>query len=146
MKKIIVAGNVASGKTTLCQVLNGMKIEYKKTQSVEVIRSMIDTPGEYFQHRKFLRALISSAADTEVMLFVVDPTQEQSCLRSGLASTFLMDVIGVITKTDISTAEQIERAKEVLHLAGTEKVFPVSAVTGEGMKPLLEYLDGALTS
>lgn len=146
MKKIIVAGNVASGKTTLCQALNGMKIEYKKTQSVEVIQSMIDTPGEYFQHRKFLRALISSAADTEVMLFVVDSMQEQSCLRSGLASTFLMDVVGVITKTDISTAEQIERAKELLHLAGTEKVFPVSAVTGEGMNLLLEYLDGALSS
>ncbi len=142
MKKIIVAGNVASGKTTLCQFLNGRKIEYKKTQSVEVINSMIDTPGEYFQHRKFLRALISCAADTEVMLFVVDPTQEQSCLRSGLASTFLMDVIGVITKTDIATAEQIESAKELLHLAGTEKVFPVSALTGEGMNRLAEYLDG----
>ena len=142
MKRIIVAGNVSSGKTTLCQYLNGRKIEYKKTQSVEVMNSMIDTPGEYFQHRRFLRALISSAADTEVMLFVVDPTQEQSCLRSGLASTFLMDVIGVITKTDVATAEQIERAKELLYLAGTEKVFPVSAVTGEGMSLLAEYLDG----
>lgn len=140
MKKIILAGNVASGKTTLCQYLNGRKIEYKKTQSVEVINSMIDTPGEYFQQRKFLRALISCAADTEVMIFVLDPTQEQSCLRSGLASTFLMDVIGVITKTDIATAEQIERGKELLLLAGTEKIFTVSAVTGAGMDELAKYL------
>ena len=140
MKKIIVAGNVASGKTTLCQYLNGRKIEYKKTQSVEVINSMIDTPGEYFQHRRYLRALISTAADTEVMIFVLDPTQEQSCLRSGLASTFLMDVIGVITKIDIATEEQINRGKELLRLAGTDKVFAVSAVTGEGMDLLTEYL------
>lgn len=140
MKKIIVAGNVASGKTTLCQYLNGRKIEYKKTQSVEVINSMIDTPGEYFQQRKFLRALISCAADTEVMIFVLDPTQEQSCLRSGLAATFLMDVIGVITKTDIATQEQIERGRELLRLAGTEKIFAVSAVTGEGMEALTKYL------
>lgn len=140
MKKIIVAGNVASGKTTLCQYLNGKKIEYKKTQSVEVINSMIDTPGEYFQHRRYLRALISCAADTEVMIFVLDPTQEQSCLRSGLASTFLMDVIGVITKTDIASTEQIERGTELLRLAGVEKVFAVSALTGEGMGALSEYL------
>ena len=140
MKKIIVAGNVASGKTTLCQYLNGRKIEYKKTQSVEVINSMIDTPGEYFQQRRYLRALISCAVDTEVMIFVLDPTQEQSCLRVGLASTFLMDVIGVITKIDIATEEQISRGKELLRLAGTDKVFAVSAVTGEGMDILAEYL------
>ncbi len=140
MKKIIVAGNVASGKTTLCQYLNGRKIEYKKTQAVEVINSMIDTPGEYFQQRRYLRALISSAADTEVMIFVLDPTQEQSCLRCGLASTFLMDVIGVITKTDIATPEQLERGYDLLRLAGTEKVFAVSALTGEGMDKLAEYL------
>ena len=140
MKRIIVAGNVASGKTTLCQYLNGMKLEYKKTQSVEVINSMIDTPGEYFQQRRYLRALISSAADTEVMIFVLDPTQEQSCLRTGLASTFLMDVIGVITKADIATPEQIERGKELLRLAGVKTVFTVSAVTGDGMDELKEYL------
>lgn len=140
MKKIIVAGNVASGKTTLCQYLNGRKIEYKKTQAVEVINSTIDTPGEYFQQRRYLRALISSAADTEVMIFVLDPTQEQSCLRCGLASTFLMDVIGVITKTDIATPEQLERGYDLLRLAGTEKVFAVSALTGEGMDKLAEYL------
>ena len=140
MKKIIVAGNVASGKTTLCQYLNGRKIEYKKTQSVEVINSMIDTPGEYFQQRKFLRALISCAADTEVMIFVLDPTQEQSCLRSGLAATFLMDVIGVITKIDIASQEQIERGRELLRLAGTDRIFAVSAVTGEGMDALANYL------
>lgn len=140
MKKIIVAGNVASGKTTLCQYLNGRKIEYKKTQSVEVINSMIDTPGEYFQQRRYLRALISSAADTEVMIFVLDPTQEQSCLRTGLASAFLMEVIGVVTKIDIATEEQVSRGKELLRLAGTEKIFTVSAITGEGMDALAEYL------
>ncbi len=140
MKKIIVAGNVASGKTTLCQYLNGRKIEYKKTQSVEVINSMIDTPGEYFQQRRYLRALISSAADTEVMIFVLDPTQEQSCLRTGLASAFLMEVIGVVTKIDIATEEQVSRGEELLRLAGTEKIFTVSAITGEGMDALAEYL------
>ena len=140
MKRIIVAGNVGSGKTTLCRCLNGLSLEYRKTQSVEVISTMIDTPGEYFQQRRYLRALISTAADTEVMIFTVDPTQEQSCLRFGLASTFPMDVIGVITKTDIASPEQRMRAGELLRLSGTEKIFAVSAVTGEGMDELKKYL------
>ena len=141
MKRIIVAGNVGSGKTTLCRYLNGLSLEYRKTQSVELISTMIDTPGEYFQQRRYLRALISSAADTEVMIFVLDPTQEQSCLRVGLASAFLMDVIGVITKTDIASPVQKFRARELLRLSGTEKIFAVSAFTGEGMDALKSYLD-----
>ena len=31
MKKIILVGNVACGKTTLCQRLNGLERIYKKT-------------------------------------------------------------------------------------------------------------------
>lgn len=140
MKKIILTGSVASGKTTLCQYLNSEKLEYKKTQSVEVVNSTIDTPGEYFQHRSYLRALVSCAADTEIIAFVLDPTQEQCFLRPGLASTFFMEVIGIITKTDIADRAQIQRGRELLRLAGAEKIFEVSAFTGEGMGELENYL------
>ena len=47
MKKLIFIGNIACGKTTLCQRLNGMEMSYKKTQALEVIHETIDTPGEY---------------------------------------------------------------------------------------------------
>lgn len=140
MKKVILTGNVASGKTTLCQYLSKQEIKYKKTQAVEVVDSLIDTPGEFFQHRSYLRALVSCAADTEIMLFVLDPTQEQVFLRPGLAATFLMDVIGVITKIDIASSEQIERGREFLRLAGATTIFEVSAYTGDGMERLSQYL------
>ena len=58
MKKIILIGNVSCGKTTLCQYLNGQELSYKKTQALEVVRTTIDTPGEYLEHRSFLQALI----------------------------------------------------------------------------------------
>ena len=43
MKKIILIGNVACGKTTICQYLNHMEIKYKKTQALEVYNTTIDT-------------------------------------------------------------------------------------------------------
>ena len=39
MKKIILIGNVACGKTTICQYLNHMEIKYKKTQALEAYQS-----------------------------------------------------------------------------------------------------------
>ena len=39
MKKIMLIGHIACGKTTLCQRLNGLKQEYKKTQTIEVINT-----------------------------------------------------------------------------------------------------------
>lgn len=61
MKRIMLAGTVACGKTTLCQRLNGLEQTYKKTQSLEVVGTTIDTPGEYLEHRAFLRGLVTKA-------------------------------------------------------------------------------------
>ena len=63
MKKILLAGAVACGKTTLCQRLNGLAQSYKKTQSLEVVGTTIDTPGEYLEHRSFLRGLVVTASE-----------------------------------------------------------------------------------
>jgi len=35
MKKVIFIGKTGSGKTTLCQKIHDLDLEYKKTQSVE---------------------------------------------------------------------------------------------------------------
>ena len=58
MKKIILIGNVACGKTTICQYLNHMEIKYKKTQALEVYNTTIDTPGEYLENRRYQRSLM----------------------------------------------------------------------------------------
>ena len=65
MKKIILIGNVACGKTTICQYLNHMEIKYKKTQALEVYNTTIDTPGEYLENRGYLRSLMVTATETD---------------------------------------------------------------------------------
>ncbi len=141
MKKIIMVGNIACGKTTLSQRLSGLKLEYKKTQALEVIDKIIDTPGEYLEHRSFLRALVVTSTDVDLVLFVQDPTQERYMFSPGQAAAFPMPVAGVISKADAATPGQIAQAKELLGLAGASPIFTVSAVTGEGIDELSTFLE-----
>ena len=45
MKKLMLLGRVAAGKTTLTQALRGEEIKYYKTQYVNYLDTVIDTPG-----------------------------------------------------------------------------------------------------
>ena len=52
MKKLILIGRVAAGKTTLTQALRGEEIRYDKTQYIQYVEHIIDTPGEYTERRE----------------------------------------------------------------------------------------------
>ena len=140
MKKIMLIGHIACGKTTLCQRLNGLKQEYKKTQTIEVINHTIDTPGEYLEHRALLRSLTVTSVDVDLVLFLQDATSERFLFSPSQSAAFPIPVIGVVTKTDIATPEQTAQAVELLELAGADPIFCVSSVNGDGMDALINYL------
>ncbi|WP_434797396.1 EutP/PduV family microcompartment system protein [Terrisporobacter vanillatitrophus] len=140
MKKIIFVGKTGSGKTTLCQKLDQMEIEYKKTQSVELYDNSIDTPGEFMENRGFYNAIITTAVDAKIIAIVYDATQEENYIAPGFASIFCKDVIGIVTKINKATKEQIIRACEMLEIAGTNKIFKIDTVDNMGLEPLFEYL------
>lgn len=140
MKKIILIGNVACGKTTLCQKLNGLDQVYKKTQAIEVINTAIDTPGEYLEQRSYLRNLVVTSVEAEQVLFVVDPTQNRFLYTVGQAAAFPIPVAGVISKIDIATEKEVADAKELLELTGATPIFEVSARDGIGIDALLQFL------
>lgn len=141
MKRIMLAGTVACGKTTLCQRLNGLEQTYKKTQSLEVVGTTIDTPGEYLEHRAFLRGLVVTAAsEADLVLFLQDATQERFMYSPGMAGMFPVPVAGIVTKADLATQRQLSDAREMLELTGADPIFTISSVTEEGMEPLLAFL------
>lgn len=140
MKKIIFVGKTGSGKTTLCQKLDQMEIEYKKTQSVELYDNSIDTPGEFMENRRFYNAIITTAVDAKIIAIVYDATQEENYIAPGFASIFCKDVIGIVTKINKATKEQIIRACEMLEIAGTNKIFKIDTVDNMGLEPLFDYL------
>ncbi len=141
MEKIILIGASRAGKTTLIKVLEDgefKNIDYR-TQSLEFNNRAIDTPGEYIENRHYYTALISAAQEAEIIGLIADATAEQSFLPPGFASIFARPVIGIITKIDAEEAD-IEYAKSILEMAGAEKIFFTSALEGEGLKKLSEFI------
>lgn len=141
MKRILMVGSVASGKTTLCQRINGLARVYRKTQSLEVINTVVDTPGEYLERRSMMRNLMTVAVDVDCVLFLMDPTQERFMFSPGHAFSFPVPVAGVVTKTDLASEKETAAAEELLRLAGADPVFRVSAETGEGIGQLMDFLN-----
>ena len=140
-KTVILIGRSTAGKTTLCQCINNEELTYHKTQTIQVVnQTMIDTPGEYLQRMYFRGALMVTAADADMIIFVQDATDEMNWFPPAYNTQFTKPAIGVVTKADIATAEQIQNARGYLEAAGAEEIFVTSSVSGEGVRAFLDYL------
>jgi len=137
----MMMGRVSCGKTTLCQRLAGMALEYQKTQTVQIVGDAIDTPGEYVENRALMRGLTVTAVDADAVLFLQDCTDPECRFSPGQAAMYGRPVVGVVTKTDLAASPQaVEDAKALLELSGADPVFPISSYTGEGVEALTDYL------
>lgn len=141
MRKIMFVGRVGCGKTTLTQAMQGTQIRYHKTQYINHHAKIIDTPGEYAQTKTLARGLALYSYEADVVGLLLSATETQSLYPPNLIGAVNREVIGVVTQIDRPDADT-EQAVAWLRLTGCEHVFSVSAVTGEGLPELLEYLDG----
>lgn len=140
-KRIMLVGRSSAGKTTLCQRMEGRDLSYHKTQTVQIInQTMIDTPGEYLERRNFRGALMVTSVEADYVVFVQAATEDGTMFPPSYNSQFAKPVLGVVTKSDIAQPQQIEKAKKYLSMAGAQRVFVTSSVTGEGIGPLMAYL------
>ncbi|MDD6996021.1 MAG: EutP/PduV family microcompartment system protein [Candidatus Borkfalkiaceae bacterium] len=140
MKKIMLFGRVAAGKTTLTQALRGEEIKYYKTQYVNYLDTIIDTPGEYTERRETSGALALYAYEADVVGLVLSANEPYSVFSPCLTSMVNREAIGIVTGIDKPDAN-VERVTGWLKLAGCKKVFPVSSITGEGIEDLAAFLN-----
>ena len=142
MKKIMFVGPVGVGKTTLTQRLKGLELTYYKTQAVEFHDTIIDTPGEFLQHRRYYNALNVTGAEADVIGLLVEASNQMQTFPQGFSSLFNQEVIGIVTKIDMADKEeQIEKARRQLEAAGAKKIFEISATENEGIDRLQAYLE-----
>lgn len=133
-------GRVGAGKTTLTQALRGEEIKYFKTQYVNYMDTVIDTPGEYTERRETSGALALYAYEADVVGLVLSANEPYSIFSPCLTSMVNRETIGIITGIDKPDAN-VERVRRWLQLAGCKKVFPVSSITGAGIAELAQFLN-----
>ena len=136
----MLIGRVAAGKTTLTQALRGEEIKYYKTQYVYHHDTVIDTPGEYTERRETSGALALYAYEADIVGLVLSANEPYSIFSPCLTSMVNREVIGIISGIDKPDGN-VERVERWLRLAGCKKIFPVCAITGEGLRELIEYLE-----
>ena len=155
-----------AGKSTLMNAMVGQKVSIV-TPKVQTTRSRIrgiamhgtsqiifvDTPGIFTPKRRLDRAMVQAAwqgaEDGDVLLLVHD------CARREIDSDTLSIIkqLGktqrkaslVLNKIDLAPQERLlERAAELSKLYDFERIFMVSAETGNGMDDLKTWLAGKM--
>ena len=145
-KRIMVAGTVDAGKTTLIKALfheGPVSMEKDKTQSMKYETNAIDTPGEFTASPFMKGALFSTALEADLILFLQDATSDFVQFPPGFATGFPRRSVGVVTKIDGEGAD-VERAKGIIRnvcVSDPQHIFCVSAKTGEGIAELRAYID-----
>ena len=151
-----------AGKSTLMNAMVGQKISIV-TPKVQTTRSRIrgiamqddaqiifvDTPGIFSPKRRLDRAMVNAAwqgaADNDVLLLLND------CARMSLDDETKMIIAKlvqqeqaaalILNKIDLATPEQVlVRTAELSTLFSFEKVFMISAHTGNGLSDLKSWL------
>ncbi|MHA5131905.1 EutP/PduV family microcompartment system protein [Oenococcus oeni] len=141
MKKAIFIGAIGCGKTTLIQKMNELKIQYNKTQTIEFYDNIIDTPGEYVEHRRMYSNLMTTAIEANVIVLLQSATDPRIVLPTGFSTMFTHKTIGVVTKTDIASEDEIKLVGKRLKETGVKKIFYISAIDGSNIKQLTNYLN-----
>lgn len=159
---VALIGAPNAGKSTLMNAMVGHKVSIV-TPKVQTTRSrvrgiamhdstqiiFVDTPGIFTPKRRLDRAMVSAAwqgaEDGDVLLLLHD------CARKKIDADTLSIIetlkkLGaraslILNKTDLTQAEHyLARTRELSELYDFEKIFMISAETGEGVKDVKNWL------
>ena len=140
-RRMMFIGPVGAGKTTLKQALYNDDFTYDKTQAVEFHEQIIDTPGEFIQHRHFYSTIQNLSAEVDIIAFISSGIDTSQVFSPGFAHIFVKPCIGIITKRDIASQDQLKLVRDNLKLAGIEKIFEVSSVEQRGTNEILAFIE-----
>lgn len=138
--RVMAIGPVGAGKSTLLARLGLRSGPARKTGGVEFHAEAVDTPGEAFEIPTLYHMLIMSSTKASVVLLLADPTQKRR-FPARFALSMRAPIVGVVSKIDIATPENILRAEKILVQSGVRKIFRVSSITGEGIPQLESCLN-----
>lgn len=138
--KIMIIGPRQSGKTTLSNVIEGKPNVLRGTPDIRYGEYTIDMPSGYLESPWMYDCMIASNQDASVVFFLIDPLQQKQEYPPSFSKSFYGKICGIITKCDLASEAQIQKAYESLRQIGiTEDIIEWSAVTEEGKERILAY-------
>jgi ethanolamine utilization protein EutP len=140
MRKLILIGRVAAGKTTLTQALRGEELQYHKTQYINYMETIIDTPGEYTEVHTLSAALAVYSYEADVIGLVISANEPFCVFPPHCTYHVNREVVGIITGIDKPDAN-VPLAELWLRNCGVKRIFYVSSYTGEGLDTIIDYLN-----
>jgi GTP-binding protein LepA len=117
------------------------RMSYKAKDGNEYILNLIDTPG----HVDFSYEVSRALQACEGALLVVDAAQgieAQTLANAYLAVDAGLEIIPIVNKVDLPSADPIKVAQEIEDVVGFDAadVLPTSAKTGMGIEDVLERI------
>ncbi|MGC9216435.1 selenocysteine-specific translation elongation factor, partial [Acidithiobacillus sp.] len=158
------AGHIDHGKTALVHALTGVdadRLKEEKARGITIdlgyayiplpngeVLGFVDVPG----HEKLIHNMLAGATGIDFVLVVV--AADDGVMPQTREHVQILDLLGldrgavVMTKVDRVAPGRIDEVAQEIRtlLAGTPlancPLFPVSSVTGLGVAPLYQYLEG----
>jgi GTP-binding protein Era len=162
---VAIIGAPNAGKSTLLNRLTGAKISIV-TPKAQTTRArvlgilmrgaaqvlLVDTPGIFAPKRRLDRAMVAAAwggaEEADLALLIVDAKAGVTEAVRGIAARLAASgrrISLVLNKTDlVDRPKLLPLAEAMAGLAAFERVFMVSAATGDGVEALLDFLAGSV--
>ncbi len=162
---VALIGTPNAGKSTLTNALVGTKVSivsHKVQTTRALVRGiaiegatqivLVDTPGIFAPKRRLEKAMVrsawSGAGDADAVVLLIDAraglTEDVQAIIRGLADVKRPRAI-LLNKIDLVKRESLlELAAKVAELISFDRLFMVSALAGDGLKELREWLAQSL--
>ena len=159
-----LAGRPNVGKSTLVNQMVGSAVSISSVRpqtTRRAIRGVLTDPGEGIQivlvdlpgvqrprdslTGRMQRRVERELADSDVALLVIEGSEgvgpgDRFIASAMLASNPSVPVVCAVNKVDLAGHEVVPVLEEAAALEGVTEVFPISAMTGEGVEALVEHL------
>ncbi len=167
---VAVLGAPNAGKSTLVNALVGSKVSIvtPKAQTTRaIVRGIailgstqvvfLDTPGIFQAKKRIERAMVaaawSGAGDADEILLVIDAAKESRGKELSDGNAQIVEDIKssgrkaslVLNKVDVADKNNMLKLTEILsRTEAFTEIFMVSALTGDGLDKVRDYLSGAM--